>query len=99
MNVILPPGTKIMTRNATQLVFELPDLQHEVHIMLYTNRIYLSVYMSNAVGRKEDASFDLRKATLRWEDIAQAFIDSAVRKYPKPIRHKSVSDERIRRGW
>ncbi len=100
MRVVLPPGTKISTRNANTLTFELPDMQHDCHIHVYTNIVYMSIYYTSNLNQMcESFSFDKRKVSGRWEDIVQSFIEKAVAKYPKPVRHKSVSDERIRRGF
>lgn len=99
MNVTLPPGTRVTTRNATTLYFELPSLKHECRIDVHTNWIYMAVWLTHATVSLEKASFDLRKVSMRSEDLAQAFIEAACRKYPKPVRHGSVSDNMIRRGW
>lgn len=99
MNVFLPPGTKISTRNATSLVFELPSMKHECRIDLYTNYIHMSVWLVHATTSLEKVTFDLRNTSMRWEDLAQAFIEAACRKYPKPVRNKSITDNMIRRGW
>ena len=100
MRVVLPPGTRISIRNANTLTFELPDMQHECHIYVYTNFVHMSISCTSNLNQTcESFSFDKRKVSMRWEDIVQTFIEKAVRKYPKPVRHKSVSDERIRRGF
>jgi hypothetical protein len=100
MKVVLPPGTKISTRNANALVFELPDMQHECTVYVYTNLVYMSITCTSNINQRcESYNFDKRKVSMAWEDLVQTFIESAVRKYPKPIRHGSVTVERIRRGF
>lgn len=93
----MPPGCKYRIRNATHICFELPDMQHVCSIHYYDKVVMCHVI--HDVSNKYVLDFKVPKTHMDWEDLVEAFQEKAIKHFPKPIRHKTVTVERIRRGF
>lgn len=95
----LPSGCTYRVRNATHICIELADLQHVCDIYIYTHTVHLSVMRDATCEHIKHLDIVLDKRRCHsWEDIVEAYQEKAIKHFARPIRHKSVTDERIRRG-
>jgi metal-sulfur cluster biosynthetic enzyme len=97
---ILLPGCKHRRNSEEHICIELADMQHIVDVRIYTNMVYLSVLHDVSCRQVQHLSMtvDKRKCAA-WEDIIEAYIEKAMKAFPKPVRHRNVTEDQIRRGW
>ena len=74
----------------------LPDEVHFIQLIDCDRYVMLTVIRHSDLERKE--TFTAFKDRERWNDLVHAFCELARKKYPKQLRHKSVSTARMRIG-
>lgn len=78
--------------------YSLPDPKYvvDIHLSAYSVHCYIREDVSN----REILHFPINKSKApQWEELVHQFCELAHKRFPKPVRHNSVSMERHRRGW
>lgn len=77
--------------------YTLPNPQYEVHIHEMRISVSCSVIRVGDYHTMQHITF--QKTSSNWNDLVGLFEDKARKAYAAPLRHKSVSIERIKRGF
>lgn len=74
----------------------LPDNRHQINSVIYGDDHLMQVIDSVTGYTKQ--SFTVKLSNPQSNDLWDAFQESARKKYPKQLRHKSISESRQRIG-
>ncbi len=77
---------KYRIRTKDQVVIDLPDGEHTANIFIYERTIFCSVVRDSDFRVKQDFKIDRTKPGA--DDLMEAFIELAEKKYPRPLRGK-----------